>query len=175
MPVAFVLQPRPPCRRKRRILRARMATTVYWKARLLFASVLCAGAAAGAAWYAWSSSRSRTYEIVTRDPVHGLIWTAPVEFHGVEVGKVTKVELIDAGTVRIRVSVADDAPVSSATVATITSRGLAARGFAGYVYVALENTGPGPSAPLLRRGSDRYPTIPSARGRVETIDSIATA
>jgi hypothetical protein len=57
-----------------------VAKSVHWKARLLFAGVLCAGAAAGAEWYAWSSSHSRTYEIVSHDAVHGLILTAPVGF-----------------------------------------------------------------------------------------------
>jgi phospholipid/cholesterol/gamma-HCH transport system substrate-binding protein len=149
-----------------------MATSVQWKARLLFAALLCAGAIAGVGWYLWSSSRYTTYQIVTHEPVHGLIVDSPVELHGVEIGKVTRIQLIDDNTVRIRLSAAEDAPVSKATVATITARGLAARGFAGYVYIALENTGTD-SGPLSTAPGQAYPVISSAPSRIDTIDTTA--
>src|SRR5689334_907736 len=113
---------------------------VHWKARLIFAAALCAGAAAGGGWYLWSSGHYATYRLETHDSVSGLVTDAPVELHGVEVGRVTQVKLLGPSTVSILLAIATDAPVSRATVATITARGLAARGFTGYVYVALENT-----------------------------------
>src|SRR5947207_2991330 len=103
-----------------------MAADVYTKARLLLAAVLAAGGLAVLAWYGWSATRYGTYAIQTHDAVSGLIADSPVEFHGVEVGKVAKIELIEPGTVRILLSIVKDAPVSQATVATITTRGLAA-------------------------------------------------
>src|SRR5690348_9575871 len=116
-----------------------MADYVHRKASLLFAAVLFFCVVVALGWLFWSSYQYRTYEMETHDSVHGLVAGAPIEFHGVEVGKVTKIELVDPTTVQIWLSVARVAPVSKATVATITARGLAARGFAGYVYVALDN------------------------------------
>jgi ABC-type transporter Mla subunit MlaD len=146
--------------------------TVYGKARLLFLALLCAGGIAALAWKIWSDSNYRTYWIETRDPVSGLIVDAPVELHGVEVGKVTNIQLLEAGTVRVQLSVAKNAPISRATVATITSRGLAARGFAGYVYIALEDTA-SDSGPLLHKPGQPYPLIRTARSRIVTIDTVA--
>jgi phospholipid/cholesterol/gamma-HCH transport system substrate-binding protein len=146
--------------------------TVYSKARLLFLAFLCAGGIAALVWKIWSDSNYRTYQIETRDPVSGLIVDAPVELHGVEVGKVTNIQLLDAGTVQVRLSLAKSTPISTATVATITSRGLAARGFAGYVYIALENSA-ADSGPLLHKPGQPYLLIPTARSRIVTIDTVA--
>jgi len=128
-------------------------------ARLAFAAVLLLAAVAGVGWYLLAASRYTTYQIVTRDPVSGLIADAPVEFHGVDVGKVKSVELIDPHSVRILLSVDDGAPVTKATVATITTRGLAARGFTGYVYVSLEDALT-ESGRLVVPPGERYPAIP---------------
>jgi phospholipid/cholesterol/gamma-HCH transport system substrate-binding protein len=99
------------------------------------------------------------FEIRTREPVSGLIADAPVEFHGVEVGKVKRVQLIDPHTVSIVLTVRQDAPITRATIATITSRGLAARGFTGYVYVALDDVGDD-SRPLKALSGSPLPLIP---------------
>lgn len=92
-------------------------------ARWAFALLLLLGGAAAFAWFALASSRYATYEIRTHDPVSGLMADAPVEFHGVEVGRVARVELIDPGAVSVLLHIRKDAPVSTATVATVTSRG----------------------------------------------------
>src|SRR5262249_10135247 len=81
-----------------------------------------------------------------------------------------RIELTDAHTVGILLRVAKGAPVSTATVATITSRGLAARGFTGYVYVALENSGT-ESGPLTIESGQRFPVIPTAPSRTDTLDT----
>ena len=149
-----------------------MANNASRNARLLFFAVLCAGGIAALAWNVWSATKYQAYRIETHDPVSGLIVDSPVELHGVDVGKVTNVELLDAGTVSIRLRIAKSTPISKATVATITSRGLAARGFAGYVYVALENTGSA-SGPLLLETGQPYFLIPTARSRIVTMDTVA--
>lgn len=146
-----------------------MATDVYTKGRVVFAAVLCAGGLAALGWYAWSSAQYRTYRIETHDAVSGLIADSPVELHGVEVGKVSRIELVDPGTVRVLVSIARDAPVSRATVATVATRGLTARGFSGYVYVALENSG-AESGPLSAEAGQAYPVIAAAPARVDAMD-----
>src|SRR5258706_1408271 len=100
-----------------------MKMSVETRARIAFAVVVLLGMGVAFAWYGLVSARYKTYEIRTQDSVSGLIVDAPVEFHGVEVGKVKRVELRDSRSVSILLSVRREAPVTSATVATITGRG----------------------------------------------------
>ena len=138
------------------------------RARWLFSGVLALGAIVAASWYLFWSTRYTTYEIVTHDPVSGLIVDSPVEYHGVDVGKVKRVELVDPRTIRILAAIRDDAPVSRATVATITSRGLATRGFTGYVVIALEDRGTG-TGPIAA-ATGRHPVIPTMPSEVVNLD-----
>src|SRR5712691_5664482 len=108
------------------------------KARFAFALVLLISIVAGIIWYSLSLNQYTVYQIYTQEAVFGLIADAPVEFHGVDVGKVKTIELIDPHSVSILLSIKKPAPLTAATVAVITARGLAARGFTGYVYVSLE-------------------------------------
>ena len=139
------------------------------KALILFAAVLAVGALLGLGWYVAESSGSRVYQITTADPVSGLLVDAPVEFHGVDVGKVKRVELTGPREVKVLLGIRDSAPVSAATVATITSRGLATRGFTGYVYISLENEGEDKGPIEMAKGAD-YPVIRTAPSRVVSLD-----
>lgn len=145
-----------------------MKTSVDSRAWLLFVLVLLA-AAAGAAWFLFSPAGHVRYELHTREPVSGLIAGAPVEFHGVEVGRVHEVRLLDPRSVRILVDVRRDAPVSTATVATITGRGLATRGFTGYVYVNLEDQGA--AGQPLAAAEGQAPRIAVAPGQSNSLDT----
>lgn len=147
-----------------------MQTSVETRARIAFLIVMLLGVGAALAWYAIASTRYTTFEIRTRDAVSGLIADAPVEFHGVEVGKVERVDLADASSVRILLRVRKDAPVSTATVATITGRGLATRGFTGYVYVSLENAAAA-GKPLSAPAGSPFPVIPTAASRSLNLDT----
>ena len=147
-----------------------MTASAEAKARILFALFLLALAGAGVAWWLWAASTRATYEIRSSEPVSGLIAGAPVEFHGVEVGTVDRVELAGPRAVRILVSLRKDAPVTSATVATITGRGLAARGFTGYVYVNLEE-GAGGGHALRAAAGQPYPVIAAAPTQLVSIDT----
>jgi ABC-type transporter Mla subunit MlaD len=139
------------------------------RARLLFAAVLLVIVAAGGLWLLVTSASYTTYRIDTADAVSGLIADAPVELHGVEVGRVKSVELAGPRAVTILVDVKNGAPVTSATVATVTARGLAMRGFTGYVYVALEDTG-AQRNPLAILPGQRYPVIPARASQVASLD-----
>jgi phospholipid/cholesterol/gamma-HCH transport system substrate-binding protein len=55
-------------------------------------------------------------------------------------------------------------------VATITSRGLATRGFTGYVYIALEDVGTN-SVQLTAWPGEPYPIIPTAPSKIVTLDT----
>lgn len=140
------------------------------RARVLFSVALLLAALAAAAWWAVAARRHVTYEIRSQEAVSGLIAGAPVEFHGVEVGQVREVRLTGPRSVRILVDVARDAPVTSATRATITGRGLATRGFTGYVYVSLEDDG-APGQALAAAGGEPYPRIAAAPGRSVNLDT----
>jgi phospholipid/cholesterol/gamma-HCH transport system substrate-binding protein len=139
------------------------------KARLGFALVLLVLAVGGALWYLLSAARYATYEIETRDAVSGLIADAPVEFHGVDVGAVKRVELTGPHAVSILLSISNSAPVTTATVATITSRGLATRGFTGYVYISLEDVG-ADARQLVAPPGRKYPVIPATSSRSVNLD-----
>jgi len=144
------------------------------RARVAFALLVVAGVAAGLIWYLVAFSRYRTFEVLTRDPVSGLMGDAPVEFHGVPVGTVKQVRLVDPYMVELLLSVRRDAPVTRATVATVTTRGLAARGFMGYAYVALEDVGTDSRSPVWEPGT-RFPLIPAAPSRSLTMDATVDA
>ncbi|WP_168788727.1 MlaD family protein [Paraburkholderia aromaticivorans] len=140
------------------------------KAGFAFVAFLLVSTFAGAVWYVVSLSQYTTYQIYTQESVSGLIADAPIEFHGVEVRKVKSVRLVNSHTVGIVLSIDKTAPVTSASVATITSRGLATRGFTGYVYVALEDVGTD-SQPLTVRSGEASPIIPTAPSNVVTLDT----
>lgn len=147
-----------------------MKFDINTKARLAFAVFLLVSTVAGAGWYFFSVSQYATYQIYTKDSVSGLIADAPVEFHGVDVGKVKSVRLVNPHSVDIVLSIDRTAPVTSASVATITSRGLATRGFTGYVYISLEDVG-SDSRPLTTRPGEPYPIIPTAPSKAVTLDT----
>lgn len=140
------------------------------KARWLFLVVLLLVAAGAGTWWLVAEARYGTYEIRSQDAVSGLLPGAPVEFHGVEVGHVRAVQLLEPRLVRVLLDIRRGVPVSSATVATITGRGLATRGFTGYVYVSLED-GPTPARPLARAAGGGYPMLASAPARQVNLDT----
>lgn len=150
-----------------------MPLDVHWKARLIFLVLL--GAAGLGGWYFLSSSAYALYEIETHDPVSGLTVGSPVEMHGVEIGTVHRIRLADPRTVEIVLSIDHDAPmITRATTAIVTARGMAARGFMGYVYIALENSGT-IQGPLTRDADHSYPVIATAASQIDTIDTTAAA
>ncbi|CAN7363219.1 MlaD family protein [Variovorax sp. LjRoot84] len=150
-----------------------MKNDVNTKARLAFVAFLLVSILAGAIWYFVSISDYVNYQISTEESVSGLIADAPVEFHGVDVGRVKSVKLVRSNSVSILLSIDKTAPITSASVATITSRGLASRGFTGYVYIAIEDVGID-SRPLAARPGELYPTIPTAPSKSMTLDGTLT-
>jgi phospholipid/cholesterol/gamma-HCH transport system substrate-binding protein len=147
-----------------------MKNDINMKARLTFVAFLLISIVAGAIWYFSSVNQYAPYQIYTEDSVSGLIADAPIEFHGVDVGKVKSIRLVNPHSVSIVLSIDKTAPVTSTTVATITSRGLATRGFTGYVCISLEDVGID-SRPLTTRPGAPYPIIPTAPSKVITLDT----
>ena len=154
-----------------------MRISIENKARLIFAAIALLGTALAAGWYFVAAARFVTYRLSTQDSVSGLIVDAPVEFHGVEVGRVKRIELTAPRSVSVLLDIERRAPVTAATVATITSRGLAPRGFTGYVYVALEDAG-SQAGPLLVAAGQPYPQLrcaPSSSINLDTMISQVNA
>ncbi|HEX7890678.1 MAG TPA: MlaD family protein [Ramlibacter sp.] len=147
-----------------------MSLSAEARARVLFVAAVLLVAVAAAGWLAWSATRHATYEIRSQEPVSGLIRGAPVEFHGVEVGQVREVQLMGPRAVRVLLDVARDAPITSATRATITGRGLATRGFTGYVYVTLEDEG-APGKKVAVALGETYPRIATSPARSVSLDT----
>ena len=137
-----------------------MQRTIEKRAWLLFVVLLLAASAAAIAWWAGWGRGETTYELRTQDAVSGLIEGSPVEFHGVEIGYVRQVRLLDARNVQVLLRLRREAPVTTSTVATISGRGLATRGFTGYVYVSLEDAAGGGTA-LTRKPGESYARIPA--------------
>jgi phospholipid/cholesterol/gamma-HCH transport system substrate-binding protein len=140
------------------------------KARWAFLMVLLLGGAVGFAWFALASGNYATYQIRTTDPVSGLMVDAPVEFHGVDVGRVAQIELSGPKAVNVLLRIRKDAPVSTATVATVTSRGLASKGFTGYVYVSLDDDS-ADARPVTTAAANGYPQLRTAPSRSVNLDT----
>jgi phospholipid/cholesterol/gamma-HCH transport system substrate-binding protein len=147
-----------------------MKNNINVKARLTFVALLLGSIVAAAIWYLFSVNQYTTYQIYTEDSVSGLIADAPIEFHGVDVGKVKSIKLVNAHSVSIVLRIDKTAPVTSTSVATITSRGLATRGFTGYVYISLEDKGTD-SRPLTTPPGAPYPIIPTGPSQAMTLDT----
>ncbi|SRR6266567_276716 len=147
-----------------------MRNDINMKARFAFVAFLLIMIAAGTIWYFVSASQYTTYQIYTQEPVSGLIADAPIEFHGVDVGKVKSIRLVNSRSVNIVLSIERTAPVTSASAATITSRGLATRGFTGYVYISLEDVGTD-FRELATLPGERYPIIPTTPSKFVTLDT----
>ena len=69
-----------------------------------------AAALATLGWWVWAAGRIVTYEVRTALPVSGLIAGAPVEFHGVEVGRV-RIVVFGAGCLLVGTAVASSGSV----------------------------------------------------------------
>jgi phospholipid/cholesterol/gamma-HCH transport system substrate-binding protein len=147
-----------------------MKISIENRARLAFGLTLLFGVVAGLVWYFVASGRYAIYEIRTDEAVSGLIADAPVEFHGVQVGTVKSIQLTGPRSISILLNVEKHAPVTTATVATITARGLATRGFTGYVYVSLEDVG-SEARPLRAAPGEPYPLLPAAPSRSLNLDT----
>src|SRR5579885_3117743 len=85
-------------------------------------------------------SSYQIFVIYTPDTVSGLLTNALVEFKGVEVGVVNRIELIDHDWVKIELHIQKNFHVTKNTAALISTRGLTNRGYTWYVFIELLDT-----------------------------------
>lgn len=130
------------------------------------AFVLVVGALliAMAAWLMPDAIEQRVYELTTREAVNGLRPQAMVRFRGVAVGRVSDISFDPAmpGNVLIRLSVDQQAPITTSTYATLTLQGVT-----GAAFVQLDDGGGGGQALATNKKTPaRIPLRPSLMSRL---------
>jgi phospholipid/cholesterol/gamma-HCH transport system substrate-binding protein len=123
-------------------------------------------------WLAFNFSISTysTYKIDTQESVSGLLVGAPVEYKGVDIGKVKDINLKNAHWVEILLSIRKDAPITKGTEASLTTRGLTTRGFTGFVYISLKDKGTDLRSLEIQSGQV-YPVIPTTSSTTLSLDT----
>lgn len=109
-------------------------------------------------WMSRVEGRDRAeYDIFFQDAVTGLDVGGDVRFNGVPIGQVKQIALVphDPRKVRVRISVAAEAPILRGTVATLEPLGLT-----GITFVQLAGSTVG-APPLVEPGPYGVPIIPS--------------
>jgi len=135
--------------------------------------VLILGAAlvAAALWLASGGALQKKYTrylMIAEESVAGLNLDAPVKYSGVNVGKVSAIELDPANPERVILlfSIEQGTPIKEDTLAVLKTQGLT-----GITYVELSG-GARDAPPLLASDGDAYPLIrskPSISARLENV------
>ncbi len=131
----------------------------------LFALACIAAAVAFIWWYSGRGDRRdyQTYEIYFQGTVSGLSKGSPVRYLGVDVGRVTSlnVDKQDAGRVKVQAEIDSTAPISGGTLAKLGLLGLT-----GLLYIDLQQDPNVPASRPLAQGT-KHPVIPSRKGTIE--------
>ncbi len=111
------------------------------------------------AWLSRDGGQRDRYQISTRESVTGLQEQAPVRYRGVDVGKVTRIgfDTQAPGNVVIDLDVAQEAPITSETFATLSFQGVT-----GLAFIQLDDSGK--VAQRLRPDDAKPPRIPLRPG-----------
>jgi phospholipid/cholesterol/gamma-HCH transport system substrate-binding protein len=136
-----------------------------------FVLVLGAALVAGVLWLSAGVGARRAtdvYQAFIEESVAGLNVDAPVKYLGVDVGKVSKIELDPANPSQVRLAFVIDrgTPIKQDTQAVLKTQGLT-----GIAYVELSGGSVG-SPPLVARADSVPPTIPfkaSLSARLENV------
>lgn len=91
----------------------------------LFALVLGAAVIFALFWFRGTQENLRDYVVVTKHSIGGLNPQAQVRYRGIRVGKVTDIRLDrdNPSDILIKISIADDIPLTKGTVATLSYQG----------------------------------------------------
>jgi phospholipid/cholesterol/gamma-HCH transport system substrate-binding protein len=124
-----------------------------------FVLALLAMLVALAVWLTRDTSGQRLFEISSKDAVTGLQPQAGVRYKGVQVGRVTAIELDPQtrGNVLVRIAVTDGAPITTSTFASLGFQGVT-----GLAFVQLDDSGE--SSQALASSSSRVARIPMRAG-----------
>ena len=116
----------------------------------LFALVLGAAAIFALFWLRGTQENLRDYIVVTKHSIGGLNPQAQVRYRGIRVGKVTNIRLDrdNPSDILIRISIAEDIPLTKGTVATLSYQGVT-----GIAHVLLIDSGKN-REPLVASGGN---------------------
>ena len=136
-----------------------------------FVLILGAALVAGALWLASGGALQKKYDLyqmIAEESVAGLNLEAPVKYSGVNVGKVSEIELDPANPERVILlfSIERGTPIKEDTLAVLKTQGLT-----GITYVELSG-GARDAPPLLAANGNSYPLIrskPSLSARLENV------
>lgn len=147
-----------------------METRINYAAVGLFILTLALLWVAASVWLLFgnpSTSYNQFYTYMT-ESVSGLYEDSAVRYHGVEVGTVSAIELVNSERVRLTLDIVTGAPIKTNTKATLHSQGLT-----GLYYVEL--VGGTREAPLLIKASEaRIPVIESVPSLFMRLDTSVT-
>src|SRR6185295_7804224 len=103
-----------------------MENRAYALAVGLFTLALAAGIVVAVMWLSGDTEKRVTYLLESRHPVTGLNVQAPVRYRGIEVGKVSAVDLspADPRTILVRVAIRSNTPITRGTYAQLGSQGV---------------------------------------------------
>lgn len=107
------------------------------------------------------------YRVYMEESVSGLNVDGAVEYNGVNVGTVSEIKINQRNPrlVELLLSIKDGTPITHATVATLSGRGLT-----GIVYVALKDSGTD-LTPLTADPGQKYPVIKTAPSLFSRLDT----
>jgi phospholipid/cholesterol/gamma-HCH transport system substrate-binding protein len=146
-----------------------METNVSYTIVGLFVISLFAAIIMGVIWLSvgFKIETNTTYKVYMKESVSGLNVDAPVEFNGVNVGTVKRIQIDqqDPQSVELLLSVNDSTPVTAGTRAMMNTRGLTGVGF-----IALQDKGLD-REPLKKMPHEEYMVIPTAPSLFLRIDT----
>lgn len=118
-------------------------------------------------WLAGASQRGNydTYQTFTSESVNGLGIGAAVKYRGVEVGKVTVIEISkrNPSKIHIMMDIEEETPITEGTVAVIQLQGIT-----GVSYIEIKGS-IADGKKLEPIGKNKYPIIPSMRSEFRQI------
>jgi len=117
-----------------------------------------------------SFQKYTNYEVYMRESVSGLSPDSPVEFNGVNVGSVKKIEIDEKNPrlVALLLAIKSNTPITEGTTATLNVRGLT-----GIAFVALTDRG-NDTRPLIVAKEQLYPIIKTAPSFFMQLDTAVT-
>lgn len=100
-----------------------------------------------------------TYQTFASESVNGLTVGSTVRYRGVEVGKVTKVEIAKSNPAKIRIEmdILETTPITTSTIAVLQLQGIT-----GISYIELKGRVAKGQPPIQTVGNNKIPIIPSA-------------
>jgi phospholipid/cholesterol/gamma-HCH transport system substrate-binding protein len=140
--------------------RSHALMTGFFTIALLVAAILVG------LWLNRDRTETHPYQIVTTQTLSGLNPQATVRYRGLEIGRVDDIvfDARVAGQIVIKLSIDEDAPVTTSTYAV-----LAYQGVTGIAFVQLDDDRTG--SPLLKSDADHLARIPLRPGLLDQIET----